>query len=89
MLWIGATAVRESRNVVNMTTPESDTSIEEPLPSAGLANAPRDPFKSFGLVGFVLSLFAILNIAGLVVSIVALVRSSEQGSATDSLWPVS
>lgn len=79
LLWITATAGCESRNVVNVTTPESDTSIEEPLPSAGEDSAPRDPFKSFGVVGFVLSLFAILNIAGLVISIVALVRSKRAG----------
>lgn len=38
-----------------------------------------DPFRTFGVVGFVLSLFAIVNIAGLVVSIVALVRSRRAG----------
>ncbi|MDQ7877438.1 hypothetical protein Q9R08_05550 [Microbacterium sp. QXD-8] len=38
-----------------------------------------DPFRVFGIVGFVLSLFAILNFAGLVISIIALVRSRRAG----------
>jgi hypothetical protein len=38
-----------------------------------------DPFRVFGIVGFILSLFAILNFAGLVVSIIALIRSKRAG----------
>jgi hypothetical protein len=38
-----------------------------------------DPFRVFGIVGFVLSLFAILNFAGLAISIIALIRSQRVG----------
>lgn len=43
------------------------------------AEAPRDPFRSFGIVGFVLSFFAVLNVAAFVISIIALVRSHRAG----------
>jgi hypothetical protein len=42
-------------------------------------SASRDPFRTFGVVGFVLALFAVLNIAGLVISIIAFVRSKRAG----------
>jgi ABC-type transport system involved in multi-copper enzyme maturation permease subunit len=50
-------------------------------PSNGVAPAPGggDPFRVFGIVGFVLSLFAILNFAGLAISVIALVRSQRTG----------
>jgi hypothetical protein len=38
-----------------------------------------DPFRVFGIVGFVLSLFAILNFAGLAISIIALICSKRAG----------
>ncbi|WP_426321616.1 DUF4190 domain-containing protein [Microbacterium sp. E-13] len=41
--------------------------------------APHDPFRVFGILGFVLSLIAIMNIAGLIISIIALVRSRGAG----------
>lgn len=42
-------------------------------------DASRDPYRVFGIVGFVLSLFAILNMAGLIISIIAWVRSRRAG----------
>jgi len=51
-------------------------SLSDPIPPAG---QPEDPFKVFGIVGFVLSFFAFLNFAGLVISVIALVRSRRAG----------
>lgn len=42
-------------------------------------DASRDPYRVFGIVGFVLSLIALLNIAGLIISIIAWVRSRRAG----------
>ncbi len=47
-----------------------------------LATAPSptpDAYRTFGIVGFVLSFFVILNLAGLAISIIALVGSRRQG----------
>lgn len=66
-----------------MPTPAEDasTTVDSAPPGAPLAaaNGSGDPFRVFGIVGFVLSLFAVLNFAGLVVSIIALVRSKRAG----------
>ncbi|MFE5409345.1 hypothetical protein [Microbacterium sp. NPDC056569] len=55
----------------NTDAPSSNHVV--PVPDAG------DPFRVFGIVGFVLSLFAIFNFAGLVISIIALIRSKRAG----------
>ena len=38
-----------------------------------------DAYRTFGIVGFVLSFFVVLNVAGLVISIIALVGSRRRG----------
>jgi len=38
-----------------------------------------DAYRTFGIVGFVLSFFVVLNVAGLVISIIALVGSRRNG----------
>jgi hypothetical protein len=57
-------------DTANKVSPQSNTFV--PVPAG-------DPFRVFGIVGFVLSLFAILNFAGLVISIIALLRSKRAG----------
>jgi hypothetical protein len=50
------------------------------VPSPPIASeSSRDPFHVLGIIGFVLSFFAIVNIAGLTISIIALVRSKRAG----------
>lgn len=43
------------------------------------AESSRDPFHVLGIIGFVLSFFAIVNVVGLIISIIALVRSKRAG----------
>lgn len=58
------------------TTPHPAAPAGPPVPSTG---AQRDPYRSFGIVGFVLSFFALLNVAGLAISLIALIRSKRAG----------
>lgn len=65
-----------------MPTLAGDGTANTDVPSSNdVVPAPggADPFRVFGIVGFVLSLFAILNFAGLIISIVALIRSKRAG----------
>ncbi len=60
----------------------ADESPAQPAPPPGDGQQnPQgaDPFRAFGIVGFVLAFFAILNFAGLVISIIALLRSKRAG----------
>lgn len=45
----------------------------------GPESASIDPYRAFGIIGFVLSFFVMLNFAALVISIIALVRSKRVG----------
>lgn len=60
------------------------------LPTDALDGVPRptappppavapDAYRTFGIVGFVLSFFVVLNVAGLLISIIALVGSRRNG----------
>ncbi|HEY9308505.1 MAG TPA: DUF4190 domain-containing protein [Microbacterium sp.] len=66
-----------------MSQSEQATTPSPPVPVGSSSPAPaepaRDPFHVFGVIGFVLSFFAIVNIAGLVISIIALIRSKRAG----------
>lgn len=65
-----------SQGPQEMTSNATDFAVPSP-PVA--VEPPRDPFRTLGIVGFVLSFFVIANIAGLIISIVALVRSKKAG----------
>ncbi|WP_394552443.1 hypothetical protein ACDF64_16510 [Agromyces sp. MMS24-JH15] len=65
-----------------MSQSEESTASVPPVPAALPPAAPApsdDPFRVFGIIGFVLSFFAIVNIAALIISIIALVRSKRAG----------
>lgn len=58
-------------------TPDATVPV---APSPPIAfEPPRDPFRTLGIVGFILSCFVIANFAGLVLSIIATVRSKRAG----------
>ncbi|KAA9108053.1 DUF4190 domain-containing protein [Microbacterium rhizomatis] len=53
-----------------------------PVPAALSAGVPRssgDPFRTLGIIGFVLSFFAFVNVVALIISIIAFVRSRRAG----------
>ncbi len=54
-------------------------SIPADRPLATAPSSTPDAYRTFGIVGFVLSFFVILNLAGLAISIIALVGSRRQG----------
>ena len=60
------------------STASSPTLPAVPSPPIASRSA-RDPFHVLGIIGFVLSFFAIVNIAGLTISIIAVVRSKRAG----------
>lgn len=64
-----------------MSTTADDPTTQPTLISPGDLSATwrNDPYRSFGIIGFVLAFFAVLNIAGLIISIIALVRSKRAG----------
>lgn len=61
-------------------TADEPTAQLAPDPGDGHTESHRgDPFRAFGILGFVLAFFAVLNFAGFVISIIALVRSKRAG----------
>jgi hypothetical protein len=60
------------------STTSSPTVPAVPSPPV-TSESSRDPFHVLGIIGFVLSFFAIVNIGGLTISIIALVRSKRAG----------
>jgi hypothetical protein len=60
------------------STASSPTVPAVPSPPI-VSESSRDPFHVFGIIGFVLSFFAIVNIGALAISTVALVRSKKAG----------